>query len=314
MSRVTGTGGGRATCCQPDATRPVNAASASSVPSGRPQASDARPGPAGAAVVAQRGDEAVLVRPEAHADLDRPAVVGGHAGGRKEPKRVQGSDAIADGHGHAGGRRAEVAAVVGGAAEQRDRARRPRRPAVSPRLAAGGRVPAWRRRRPRPRRRRRGRRRRRSRCPDLTVGRWRDGRAVGRRGDRGGRRPSCRVEAVAAPRPACSVAGWTPMSASRLTVACCIGRPGPRCRGRGRRPAPTTTGRCRRRRPARPGRRRSCRGRASGGGSPCPTRRSSRSPAASRRRRRWSRTGARARPAARRCRGPRPTRSRSCRR
>src|SRR6266852_4717883 len=30
------------------------------------------------------------------------------------------------------------------------------------------------------------------------------------------------VEAEAATRPACSVAGWTPISASKFTVACCI--------------------------------------------------------------------------------------------
>src|SRR5262249_46264209 len=40
------------------------------------------------------------------------------------------------------------------------------------------------------------------------------------------------VEAVAGTRPDCRVVGWTPMSARRLTVACCMvrwGVTGPQC-------------------------------------------------------------------------------------
>ena len=48
-----------------------------------------------------------------------------------------------------------------------------------------------------------------------------DSRAGRRRGDRRGR-GVVSVEAVAATRPDCSVAGCTPMSANRLTVACCM--------------------------------------------------------------------------------------------
>ena len=100
----------------------------------------------------------------------------------------------------------------------------------------------------------------------FTAHAGRHGRAGGRRGDPRRRAASCRSTVAATVSPVCRVAGCAPMSASRLTVACCIGRAGRRrCRGRGCRRAPRTTGRCRRRRPAR----RWAPGTASGGGWRC---------------------------------------------
>ena len=84
------------------------------------------------------------------------------------------------------------------------------------------------------------------------------------------------VDVVATVSPDCSVAGCAPMSASRLTVACCIGVPAAPDPRSWLRRAPRTTGPCRRRRPAP----RWPPGRGSGGGSRCRCRTSSRSPAA----------------------------------
>ena len=131
-----------------------------------------------------------------------------------------------------------------------------------------------------------------------------------RAADRRGRR--CGVVGRRSRHQARSAAsrGCAPMSANRLTVACCMHRGWPaRPRDHARCRAPRRTGRCRPRRPARRWRA----GTGSSRGSQSPARKSSRNPGACRLRTRWYRTNGSARRAGSRCRGPRPTRSRACR-
>ena len=118
------------------------------------------------------------------------------------------------------------------------------------------------------------------------------------------------ADADAGSRPACSVAGWAPMSASRFTVACCMSTLVARRRPvvvAVEPPGPLDRPRTEHERPVRS----LVEGR--GGASRSPGRTSSRSPGAGPAPRRWPSTAARARPAGSRCRGPRPTRSRACR-
>ena len=206
------------TSCQPVADSPENVAVARFAPADGPERSGMRSRVPGRLVVANSGDEAVDIGSELHAQLGRTVVVvlgPGHRGSEDRTRAVRLSSTERDRH--AGARCLAVQAVVDCAALDRGGPRRwstPReRPAGAPcggspgRPAVGGHLDAA------------------------------DGPAAGVR---------CRpvivtvpetvsplpgevivevgalvsVDAVAAVSPLWMLPGWTPMSASTLTVAC----------------------------------------------------------------------------------------------
>ena len=185
----------------------------------RPERADVGARVAGALVEADPADEAVGRRREPQPELDAPS--------RRQPRVVAGTVAPKTLHGQLTAndrvtRRADVGAVVHRPHLDRRRARAVLDVGVAPRRRPGRRMPARRRRRSRPRRRPPRRRR----CPRPCRRRvtfepfaWVEP-AAGELIVTVGRVVS--VDLVAATRPDISVVGCAPMSASRLTCACCI--------------------------------------------------------------------------------------------
>ena len=235
------TGAPKLTCCQPLADSPREGGLGELGPARRPQPPDVGAGVAGGLVEAQPGDEAGDVGAELGADFGR---VGVPVLGRGEvvvPDRA-GTGLRDHIDAYLVSRRLDVAAVVGGACLDGGRPSGARRPGVGPVAAPDRRMPGCCRRRPRPRRRRPGP------LPspppvgggaaDRDRGAAIDLGPIERVGDHCRSAHECRWSAVAATRPACRVPGCTPMSASRLTLACCIRDRRSSRRGRGFRPRP----------------------------------------------------------------------------
>ena len=206
------------------------------------------------------GDEAVGVGAELHAELDRacrrrrprPTALSAGFQMRARARHRDGVDGDAGGRGSrcCRCRRSRGSSECGPVAAARH-------PAVGPGSRARWRAPGRRRRRSTPRRR--------ATLPPASVAvpadRDRSGAvctdapAAGER-DRRRRRRDVASTASPASRPACSVSGCAPMSASRLTVRLLhrrgsCSRSSHRAADRGCRRAPTTTAPCRRRTPAR---------------------------------------------------------------
>ena len=154
---------------------------------------------------------------ELHAELDRAGIGGVHDRRGRRGRKQRHIGRPGDGDCAPGRWRFQIDAVVDGAGENGIGAGNLRRPGVCPALVAGRRVPAG-----------------------TVVGRDLDAgdHAADVRGRAGNRDDTTRrqwcpralmtevglvwsVEAVAGVSPDCSVPGWMPMSASKLTIACC---------------------------------------------------------------------------------------------
>ena len=309
---LTATGVAKFTCCQPVAVSPVKVAVASSWPVAGPEAADVGPRVAGALVEPDAGDEARRRGWNFTPTSTGLRVVGRGSGGHsgRRPDACRGSPASTSTVRPSDGR-LDVAAVVD--RPDHDRHGCPCR--IGSRRSSRWLGPSpgarWRRRRPRPRRRRPRRRRCRSPVPVIVIGCRRDGApaagevivevgggGVGRRGRRTSPAGAGRLG---------------PMSARRLTVACCIRTSVVRARRRSwtgvQAPRPLDRSGAEDQRAARRA------GTASGCGSRSRPVRSCRSRAGSvastysGRRRQVDQPGRRGI----RCPGPRPTRSRACR-
>ncbi len=271
----------------------------------RPQVSDVRAGVARALVEAQAGDLAGDIGAELDPELDRRRIVfdrwdHGVAPDRARTARGDHLD------GDSGARRLEVAAVVHGSGLDRGLTGLVRAPRVGPVPAPFGRMPGA------------------VADLDLDPADLAPARVGGGAGDRrllvprprsprsasSPARSAQRRRSRRSPRPdptaGCRGGHPCPRTGSRSPAAC--GNRAARCPGRGCRRGPTTTARYPRRIRAHHSRR----GTGSGCGSRSPSHRSIRSPAASRPRSGSPRTAGPTPAAGRRCRRPRPTRSRAC--